>query len=74
MIVDKKVFVKGIQKIAWINYIFRECGPVDCHNFEDLGLDMNLRSDELYDACDYHKHIFECKEGHCALTIAKKMN
>lgn len=61
---DKIVLVKGSEKILWLQYIYRRCGPINCKNIEDMDFDMSLGGGcvENEDMCEYHKasHVHVC--------------
>lgn len=85
----KVVVVKGVEKVIWIKYMFRNCGEIECINFEDLDLDENLKN--IYTSmCEYHlntsftkinstqsdSHEKNCQtwpEYHCAEATALKL-
>lgn len=67
---DKTILVKGIEKIAWLQYIFRDCGKINCVNIEDMDVDLSLDKNKLFDVCEYHNRIFGGGNGPCAMTNA----
>lgn len=52
-LMKKIVIVKGVEKVKWIKHIYRNCGEIDCINFEDLDVDTNLEKIHS-NMCDYH--------------------
>lgn len=57
MLMKKTVVVKGTEKIKWMKHIFRNCGEIECLNFEDLDLDLSLDDTSKNICpfmCDYH--------------------
>lgn len=70
-IANKTILVKGIQKISWLKYMFRDCGEIQCLNIEDLeNFDLSLIKKDPYDVCHYHNEIFGWGNGPCAMTNA----
>lgn len=71
-LVGKTVYVKGIDKIKWMQEIFRKCGEINCKNFEDLDYEMNHEID--YVTCKYHR-VTVCKwrQHRCAMSNALKL-
>lgn len=68
---DKKVVVKGVEKVKWIKYIFEKCGVIDCYNIEDLNYDKNVFTNvQSYEKCEYHYKIYGWPECRCALSNA----
>lgn len=67
----KTILVKGLQKVRWLEDIFHKCGEIDCKNIEDTPCDLNLRSTEWYEICDYHKEIYGIwNKASCAKSTA----
>lgn len=85
-LMNKIIIVKGTEKISWMKHIYRNCGEIQCLNFEDLDLDTNLEKLNS-NMCQYHltkmfsnlnlneptKRIRAWPEYLCAKTIAYKM-
>lgn len=68
---NKTILVKGIEKIAWLQYIFRDCGKITIQNIENLNFNLNLTENDIFDVCEYHERIFGWANGPCALTNAR---
>lgn len=66
---NKKILVKGGEKVKWLEYMFRFCGKIDCINIEDLHIEDIYRENDSYDWCDSHRWI---KEG--TLAVCAKYN
>lgn len=74
-IMNKKIVVRHPWKIAWLQYIFRNCGDLDCVCIDNLGVNMleeNEREDK-YEICDYHNETFGWKKCHCTLATTLEM-
>lgn len=72
-LVGKKIIVKGIQKVGWLKYMFRNCGEIECVNIEDLGYCKTLHDSPIqHENCNYHKEKY-WRKWHCALEIALKL-
>lgn len=55
MLMSKTVVMKGTEKIKWIKHIFRNCGEIECINFDDLDLKLDENSkNNCPFMCDYH--------------------
>lgn len=67
---NKIVLVKGLEKIKWLQYMFRHHGEIECLDINSLGFDMNLKQTDPYDVCDYHNQVFGWGEGPCAMSTA----
>lgn len=67
---NKKVLVKGEEKVKWLKDIFRSHGVIDCINIESLDYDLSLRKSEANNMCDYHRNVFRWREGPCAMRNA----
>lgn len=67
---NKTILVRGNQKIAWLKYIFRDCGEINCLNIYDLNFDLSLKKNYPYDVCEYHNRIFDSSNGPCAMSNA----
>lgn len=72
-IMKKRIIVRHPWKIAWLKYVFRNCGELDCVCIDDLGFDITDRNEEIYEICDYHNEIYGWKECRCALAITLEM-
>lgn len=74
---NKKIYVKGCEKVRWLEYMFRDCGRINCINIEDLNIDDHDHiCRDIDTSCDFHSWI---KEGslavcarHNALMLQKK--
>lgn len=69
---NKVILVKGIEKISWLQYIFRDYGETMCvKNIEELDVfDILPRSSRPYEMCSYHSAIFTWSGGPCAKSNA----
>lgn len=63
---NKKILVKGDEKIKWLEYMFRFCGNISCLNVEDMNISYNCRENDLYDSCEFHRWIREGSLPVCA--------
>lgn len=84
-LMNKVVIVKGVEKVKWVKHMFRNCGEIECLNFDDLYLDNNIEKIQTKNICDYHldrnlvsfigrcKGKRDCIEFQCAISIAYKM-
>lgn len=70
---NKKILVKGDEKVKWLQYIFRHYGTIDCSNIENLDFDLTLRNADPYENCDYHTELFGHDECPCAMSNALKL-
>lgn len=54
-LMKKTVVVKGAEKVKWIKHIFRNCGEIECLNFDDLDLELDEKCKTFNPLmCDYH--------------------
>lgn len=72
-LVDKIIIVKGFQKIAWMKYIFRKHGDINCRNIENLNYEPSELTNEVYTVCDFHNARYNWSKCHCAMSNALKL-
>lgn len=68
---NKKILVKGEEKMHWLQYMFRFCGELDCVNIEHLNIEYIYRefdssSSSSHDSCEFHRWITEGTLAVCA--------
>lgn len=69
----KIIVVKGDQKVKWLEYLFRNCGEIDCKNMEDWGYCKSVHlNTKMYEICDYHNSNYSPK-WRCAKENALKL-
>lgn len=51
---NRKVAVKGSEKIKWLQYMFRNCCEIECVNFDDLDYDHSLERLKSQKICKFH--------------------
>lgn len=66
---NKIVLVTSEDKKIWLEYFFRECGPINCVSLDSLGYHSNFQSKIV---CEYHHKIIGFK-GECAMFTALKL-
>lgn len=69
---DRKIAVKGSEKIEWLQTMFRDCCEIECVNFDDLDYDPILQSHVSHKICNYHNDI-NLKFPQCALANTLSM-
>lgn len=70
-LLNKKILVKGLEKISWLKQIFHDYGEIEVMNVEDIdGFDLSKRNSEPYKVCDYHDKVFKLRNGPCAKSTA----
>lgn len=72
-IMKKKIVVKHPWKIAWLQYIFRNCDALNYVCIDDLGLDMTARNELEYGICGYHNENYGWNKCRCALATVLEM-
>lgn len=70
---DKCILVKGVEKINWLKYIFRECGEIQGCSIEEVGHISKELDDKTYDICDYHNRLFGWNSCRCPLANVLKL-
>lgn len=77
LIEGKVVIVKGMQKIDWIQNIFKKRGHIECLNIEEVSDDSSfkrtLAEENEYIPCSHHRHLRSHKTCHCARAAAEKI-
>lgn len=67
---NKIVFVKGLEKVKWLKYMFRNHGEIECYDIDSQGFDATLKQSDPYDVCEFHNHVFGWTQGPCAMSTA----
>lgn len=69
---QKVILIKGIEKMSWLQYIFRDYGEaLYIKNIEDLDqFDISTKNSRPYEMCSYHSAIFTWSGGPCAKSNA----
>ena len=57
----------------WLQYLFRNCGELDCVWIDDLGIDTSQPNEEMYDICDYHNETFGRNKCYCSMAYTLEM-
>lgn len=64
---NKKILVKGDEKIKWLEYMFRFYSRINCFNVEDLNIQYNHQENNSYNSiCEFHRGIREGRLPACA--------
>lgn len=71
----KKIFVKGAEKVEWLNGIYGKFCEIDCENLEDYtSIQMNsMKMNEIYPHCVYHTKLTTDADCHCAFINARNL-
>lgn len=64
---DRKIAIKGSEKIKWLQFMFRDCCEIDCINFDDLDYDPILRNYVPQKICNYHIDV-NLRQPKCAFA------
>lgn len=67
---NKIVLVKGMEKVKWLQYMFRLHGGIVCLDIDSMDFDMTLKQSDPYDICNHHNRIFGWTQGPCAMSTA----
>lgn len=52
---NRKVAVKGAEKVKWLQFMFRDCCEIECVNFDDLDYEHSWQIDlPQKKLCNYH--------------------
>lgn len=70
---NKTIIVKGHEKVQWLEYMFRLCGPLNCINIDDLSIQYNCRENDAYHFCEHHRWINEGSLAVCAKNNAMNL-
>lgn len=68
-VLGKTILVKGVEKVNWLQHMFRDCGEINCVNVEDLNIDHSFEYNS-YDICKNHRKTLTQKQYICAKTNA----
>lgn len=70
---NRRVAVKGDEKVNWLKYMFRNCCcEIECINFDDMDYDHSLEDLKPKKKCKYHENK-KLKQPVCALKNALLM-
>lgn len=69
---NKTIVVKGDEKVAWLQHLFRDCGEINCINFEDMNINHLIAYDSS-DICENHRINLTQKRYECARVNAKAL-
>lgn len=76
LIQNKKVIVKGNEKVTWLKNMFRACGEIECvniDNFDNINIELPIK-DRLSDPmCDFHRIAHRFSYGPCAMAHAYRL-
>lgn len=70
---ERRILVKGSEKVYWMKKVFQKKGEIDCVNIEDLIWNWHVESHEEYEICEYHNLKFGWSPCVCALSNAIKI-
>lgn len=63
---NKKILVKGGEKVKWLKCMFRNCGEINCTNIENFNIKYTYREMDAFDSCEFHRWISEGTLAVCA--------
>lgn len=71
MIQKKKVIAKGVSKVMWIQYMFRNCGPIECINIENIvKFNISASRQNKSTICKFHSRSKHLQLKPCAMLYA----